>query len=156
MTKDGYEPILFKARWLLLKRRENLDSDQAVSIKEMLEYNLRTMRAYLLKEDFQQLWTYSSPAWASKFLGKWCTRAMRSKLEPVKKVAKMMRRHEVLIMNWFKAKGQLSSGIVEGLNTKAKLTTRKSYGFKSPELQKVALYHALGDLPVPEWTHKFC
>jgi len=53
------------------------------------------------------------------------------------------------------AKGELSSGIVEGLNNKAKLTTRKSYGFKSREMQKVALYHALGDLPVPELTHRF-
>jgi len=114
------------------------------------------MRAYLLKEDFQQFWIYTSPAWASKFLSNWCTRAMRSKLEPVKKVAKMLRKHEPLILNWFKAKGELSSGIVEGFNTKAKLTTRKSYGFKNPELQKTALYHALGDLPVPEWTHRFC
>ena len=156
MLKDGFEPILFKSRWLLLKRRENLDSEQSVSLKNLLKYNLRTMRAYLLKEDFQQFWIYTSPAWASKFLSNWCTRAMRSKLEPVKKVAKMLRKHEPLILNWFKAKGELSSGIVEGFNTKAKLTTRKSYGFKNPELQKTALYHALGDLPVPEWTHRFC
>lgn len=156
MRKDGYEPILFQSRWLLLKRRENLTSDQTVSLRTLLSYNLRTMRAYLLKEDFQQLWSYSSPAWADKFLKKWCTRAMRSKLEPVKKVAKMMRKHRPLIMNWFIAKGELSSGIVEGLNNKAKVTTRKSYGFKSSRVQKIALYHALGDLPTPEWTHKFC
>ncbi len=155
LQSDGYESILFKQRWLLLKGRKNLDNDQKVSLKEMLKYNLKTMRAYLLKEEFNQFWDYSSPAWASKFLKKWCTKAMRSKIEPMKKKAKMLRRHEPLLMNWFKAKGELSSGVVEGLNLKAKLTSRKSYGFKSPEMQKIALYHQLGQLPVPEWTHKF-
>jgi len=50
-----------------------------------------------------------------------------------------MRKHKPLLMNWFKAK----------------VTARKSYGFKNPEIQKIALYHGLGDLPVPEWTHRF-
>lgn len=156
MIKDGYEPMLTKAKWLLMRRPENLSQDQSIRVKELLRYNLRTMRAYLLKEDFQNLWNYSSEAWAGKFLKRWCTAAMRSKLDPMKRVARMMRRHHPLIMNWFAAKGELSSGIVEGLNNKAKLTTRKSYGFKSPEMQKVALFHALGDLPTPDWTHRFC
>ncbi len=155
MIKDGFEAILTKTKWLLLRRRENLKSDQQISLKELLKYNLRTMRAYLLKEDFQQLWNYQTPVWAGKFLDKWCTRAMRSQLDPMKKMAKMMRKHRPLLMNWFKAKGELSSGIVEGLNNKAKVTTRKSYGFKNPEVQKIALYHGLGNLPVPEWTHRF-
>jgi len=68
----------------------------------------------------------------------------------------MLRKHKPLILNWFRAKGELSSGVVEGLNLKAKLTARKSYGFKNPEMQKIALYHQLGKLPTPEWTHKFC
>jgi transposase len=156
MIADGFESVLGKTRWLLLKRRSNLTDNQSVSLKELLSYNLKCVRAYLLKESFQQLWSYKSSTWAAKFLDSWCTRAMRSKIDPMKKLAKMLRRHRPLILNWFAAKGELSSGIVEGLNNKAKLTTRKSYGFKSPEMQKVALYHALGDLPVPEWTHKFC
>jgi transposase len=156
MIKEGYEPVLFKTRWLLLHRRQNLKEEQAISLKELLTYNLKTVRAYLLKEDFQQLWNYTSSTWAGKFIDSWCSGAMRSKIEPMKKIAKMIRNHRTLILNWFAAKGELSSGIVEGLNNKAKLTTRKSYGFKSPEMQKIALYHALGDLPVPEWTHRFC
>lgn len=140
----------------MLRRRINLDTNQDVSLRELLKYNLRTMRAYLLKEQFDIFWSYSSPAWAGKFLDKWCTRAMRSKIDPMKKTAKMLRTHKPLILNWFRAKGELSSGIVEGLNLKAKLTARKSYGFRNPEMQKIALYHSLGNLPVPEWTHKFC
>lgn len=55
---------------------------------ELLQYNLKAVRSYLLKEDFQQLWSYSSKYWAGKFIDKWCTRAMRSKIDPMKKVAK--------------------------------------------------------------------
>jgi len=60
-----------------------------------------------------------------------------------------------LILNWFRAKGAISSGTVEGLNNKVKLTTRKSYGFRTYEAIETALYHNLGHLPEPEFTHKF-
>ena len=56
--------------------------------------------------------------WAGAFLDYWCFRAMRSKLEPLKRVARMLRAHEPLLLNWFRAKGELSSGPVEGLNNK--------------------------------------
>jgi len=49
----------------------------------LLRYNLKTIRAYLLKEDFNGFWEYVSPAWAEKFLDRWCTRVMRSKIEPM-------------------------------------------------------------------------
>jgi Transposase len=99
-------------------------------LRDLLRYNLKTVRAYLLKEDFQQLWEYNSPAWAAKFLDDWCQQVMRSRIEPMKKVARTLRAHRELILNYFRAKKQFSSGIVEGLNNKAKLTMRKAYGFR--------------------------
>jgi transposase len=156
MKADGYEPLLKKSRWCLLKRRENLTENQEAKLSDLLQYNLKTMRAYLLKEDFNGFWEYVSPAWAGKYLDRWCTRAMRSKLEPMKKVAKMMRRHQPLILNWFRAKKAFSSGVVEGLNNKAKVTTRKSYGFRTFRGAEIALYHALGNLPTPPVAHRFC
>ena len=77
---------------------------------------------------------------------------MRSKIEPMKRVARMLRTHRPLLLNWFGAKGQFSSGIVEGFNTKAKLTARKSFGFRTYHAMEIALYHALGALPEPELT----
>lgn len=156
LKAKGYEPVLTKTRWLLLKRPEHLTDKQAPKLAELLKYNLRTVRAYLLKEDFQAFWTYVSPYWAGRFLDQWCTRTMRSQLDPMKKVAKMLRRHRPLLLNWFRAKGQFSSGVVEGFNTKAKLTSRKSFGFRTYHGAEIALYHALGALPEPEFTHKFC
>lgn len=156
LKAKGYEPVLTRTRWLLLKRPEHLTDKQTPKLADLLKYNLRTVRAYLLKEGFQTFWTYVSPYWAGRFLDQWCTRTMRSQLEPMKKVAKMLRRHRALLLNWFRAKGQLSSGIVEGFNTRAKLTTRKAFGFRTYHGAEIALYHALGALPEPESTHRFC
>ena len=141
---------------MLLKRRENLTQNQEVKLRDRLQYNLKSVRAYLLKEDFDGFWEYVSPTWAGKFLDRWCTRVMRSMIEPMKKVAKTMRSHKPLILNWFKAKKALYSGVVEGLNNKAKVTTRKSYGFRTYRSVEIALYHALGNLPTPPMTHRFC
>jgi transposase len=155
LKEKGCEPILTKTRWLLLKRPENLTAKQDTKLAVLLQYNLKSIRSYLLKEEFQLFWLYTSPYWAGQFLDKWCTKTMRSKIEPMKKVAKMLRRHRPLMLNWFRAKKQFSSGIVEGFNTKAKLTTRKAYGFRTYHAAEIALYHALGALPIPKTTHEF-
>jgi transposase len=156
LKRDGYEPVLKHARWCLLKRVESLTRKQAVKLAELLRYNLRTVRAYLMREDFQRSWTYQYPGWARRFLRGWCTRAMRSRIEPMKEVARTLRNHEGLILNWFKARGTISASVTEGLNKKLKLTTRKAYGFRTFDAVKVALYHNLGALPEPELTHRFC
>ena len=156
MISDGHTPLLKKSRWLLLKRPENLSENQEMKLSELVKYNLKSVRAYLLKEDFQAFWSYISPAWASKFLDRWISRVMRSKIEPMKKEAKSIRKHKGLILNWFKAKKQFSSGIVEGQNTKVKVTIRKSYGFRTYKSIRIALFHALGNLPEPPETHRFC
>jgi len=156
LRRDGYEPLLTHSRWCLLKRPQNLTDRQTVKLDELLKYNLQSVRAYLHREDFQRFWEYQSPAWAGRFLDEWCSRVMRSRLEPLKKVARSLRRHRELLLNWFRAKGTISAGIVEGFNNKAKLTMRKSYGFREYETVELALYHQLGNLPQPELAHKFC
>jgi len=155
MARDGYVPVLKNTRWCLLKRPENLTDMQRISLRELLAYNLKSVRAYLLREEFQQFWEYESPAWAAKFLDAWCTRAMRSKIEPVKMFARTVRRHRELLLNYFRAKKQFSSGVIEGLNNKAKVTLRKAYGYRTFRIAELSLYHVLGKLPEPQLTHKF-
>lgn len=155
LKADGYEPVLKGSRWCFLKKPQNLTQNQKYTLRELLKYNLKSVRAYLLKEDFQQLWKYSSATWAGKFLDTWCTRAMRSKIEPLKKQARSIRKHRELILNWFRAKKQFNSGIVEGLNGKAKLTMRKAFGFRTFNALQIALFHQLGALPQPPLAHKF-
>jgi transposase len=150
----GHE-ILKHTRWCLLKRQENLTDDQRFRLRDLLYYNLKTVRAYLLKEDFQQFWDYNSPTWAGKFLDDWCRQTMRSRIEPMKKIVGMLRSHRELILNYFKARKVISSGTIEGLNNKAKVMMRKSYGFRTFRVTELALYHTLGKLPEPEIAHKF-
>ena len=155
IASEGGVPLLKKSRWLLLKREENLKTEQRFRLRDLLRCNLKTVRAYLLKEAFQQLWDYNSPAWAGKFLDDWCRQVMRSRIEPMKKIARSLRQHRELILNYFRAQKLLSSGVVEGLNNKAKVTMRKSYGFRTFRCLELALYHSLGKLPEPESTHDF-
>ncbi len=93
--------------------------------------------------------------WAGVFLDAWLKRAMRSRMEPIKKAASSIRAHEHLILNWFAAKKEYSSEIVDGLNDKVKLIIRKAYGFRELEVAQVAIYHALPELPEPKLTHEF-
>ena len=152
---EGYAPILSATRWLFLKRPEHLTAKQALKLAGLLRYNLKAVRSILLKEEFQRFWCYQSWYWAGKFLDGWCTKTMRSKIEPMKKVAGQLRRHRPLLLNWFRAKDQFSSGVVEGFNNKAKLTTRKAYGFRMYRATEIALYHAPGNLPTPKAALKF-
>ena len=155
LRSEGKETVLTGSKWLLLKNSENLSETQAPKLKELLGYNLRCVRAYLLKESFDRFWTYKSAYWAERYLDNWCTQALKSRITPLKKFVKMIRTHKELIMNWFASK-RLSSGVVEGFNNKVKLTVRKSYGFGSDETLQTALFHTLGKLPEPELTHRFC
>lgn len=155
LVSTGKEVVLKNSRWVFLKNPENLTDKQKVKLKDLLACNLKTIRAYLLKEDFKSFWNYTSATWAGKFLDAWCTQVMRSKLEPMKKVAKTIRSHKQLLLNWFEVKNKISLGAVEGLNNKSKVVIRKSYGFKTADMLKMMLYHKVGRLPVPDLAHKY-
>jgi transposase len=147
---------LKKMRWQLLKRGSRVRGKARERLDALLASKLATARAWNLKDSFEYLWHYRSVIWAGAFLDYWCTRAMRSRLEPMQKVARMLRTHEELLLNWFRAKGEISSGPVEGLNNKIRVVTRRSYGFRTYHAMEIALYHTLGRLPEPESTHDFC
>jgi hypothetical protein len=93
--------------------------------------------------------------WAGAFLDYGRSRAMRGRLGPMKRVARMLRAHEPLLLHWFRAKGEISAGAVEGLNHKIRVVTRRSYGFRTYEAMEIAFDHNLERLPEPESTHRF-
>jgi len=143
-------------RWPLLRRGTRVRGRARQKLNALLASKLATGRAWELKEIFSHLWKYKSVIWAGAFLDYWCFRAIRSRLEPMKKVARMLRTHEELLLNWFRAKGEISAGAVEGLNNKVRVVTRRSYGFRTYEAMELALYHSLGHLPEPESGYRFC
>ena len=155
LKAEGWD-ILKGSRWLLLRRRKRLTGKQAWKLGQILQWNLRTTRAYLLVESLNGLWEYKSPTYAGRFLDAWCRRAMRSQLDAIKREAKSLRKYREPIINGFRAKKRFNHGIVEGMNTRVKLRFRKAFGFRTFHAMEVALYHELGDLPQPKLIHRFC
>ena len=120
-------------RYNLLSRRENLDLDGRRSLKELFKRNERLNKAYLLKESFGQLWSYSYPASARKFFENWRDSLKRQRLKPYEKFAKMVDRHWDGIVSFCKIENKVPLGFVEGLNNKIRQIQRRAYGLRDEE-----------------------
>jgi transposase len=148
------DPDLLKnTRYIWIKNPWNLTQIQKTKLSDLEKLNLKINRAYLLKEAFRRFWDYTYPASAKKYLDKWFWWATHSRLEPMRKFAWMIRRHQDDILNYFKV--LIDNGLVEGLNNKAKVISHRAYGYRSSETFKLALLHGMGKLPEPILTHRF-
>jgi transposase len=145
--------LLKRTRYLWLKNPENLTDQQKARLGYLEKLNLRCNRAYLLKEAFREFWTYASAGWAKRFLNKWFWWATHSRLKPMRDFARMLRRQQNHILNYFDL--PIDNGAVEGLNNKAKVVSHRCYGFRTAKTFITALYHVLGDLPEPPMVHRF-
>jgi len=134
-------------RWLLLKNPWNLNQDQNERLSTLVRWNTPLVRAWYLKEAFQLFWDYQQPWRAEQHLRKWMNSAVRSKLEPLKKFAKMLRSHLDGILPWTEIR--LSNGAVEGMNNKIKSISHRSFGFRTAENFIAAIYHCCARLPLP-------
>lgn len=156
LRREGKAPILTGSRWWWLKNPKNLTAQQGLQLGALLKTNLRTARAYVLADILRGFWDLSSRGKGRSFLKNWVYSAKRSRLVPFQKVAATLRVHQGLLMNWFRARNAFAKGATEGLNNKARVVTRRAYGFRTAEVARIALFHALGKLPQPDWvTHRF-
>jgi transposase len=151
--KKSNPELLQKTRYIWLKNPENLTDQQRTRLGHLEKLNLRTNRAYLLKEGFREFWRYWSKGWAKKYLAKWFWWATHSRLKPMRDFAWMLRRHQEGILNYFELR--IDNGAVEGMNNKAKVISHRCYGFRTAKTYILALYHGLGRLPEPKLVHKF-
>lgn len=90
---------------------------------------------------------------AEKYLGRWLWWATHSRIEPMRDFARMIKRHKERILNYFRV--PITHASVEGMNRKAKVVSQRAYGYRTVGTFQLALYHVLGDLPMPETTHRF-
>jgi transposase len=134
-------------RWLRLKNPWNLNQDQKERLPTLVRWNTPLVRAWYLKEAFQLFWSFKQPWRAERHLRKWMNSAMRSKLEPFKKFAKMLRSHLDGILPWTTIR--LSNGAVEGMNNKIKSISHRSFGFRTATNFIAAIYHCGARLPLP-------
>jgi transposase len=92
--KDKGTELLKDTKYIWLKNPWNLTEHQKVRFSDLERLNLKTHRAYLLKQAFRRFWDYTYPAWAEKYLRQWFWRATHSWLEPMRKFAWMIREHQ--------------------------------------------------------------
>jgi transposase len=151
--KEKNPELLKRTRYLWLKNPWNLTPKQKARLGHLEKLNLRTNRAYLLKETFREFWEYKEKGWAKRFLKQWFWWATHSRLKPMRDFAWMLRRYEDGVLNYIKTR--IDNGAVEGMNRKAKVLSQRAYGYRTFETFSLALYHVLGNLPMPELTHKF-
>ena len=120
-------------KYNLLSRHDNLKLEGKRSLALLLAANKRLNTAYLLKEEFGQLWDYTREAWARRFFDNWRAKLKWQRLEPYQRFADMIERHWDGIAAYCKPENKVSLGFVEGLNNKIRVFQRRAYGLRDEE-----------------------
>jgi len=128
LSKAGTS-ALTGSKYAWLKTYADGRSAEAVSFRALNQINLKTSRAWRIKETFSQFWTYHYTGAAKRFFDAWSNNAMRSRLEPVKKVVKMLRRHETGLLNY--SRHRISNACAEGFNSAIQLIKANARGFRN-------------------------
>ena len=128
LSQAGSSPLK-GSKWAWLKKYPDGRSAEAVSFRALNQLNLKTSRAWCIKENFSQFWSYRYKGAAKRFFKVWSNNAMRSKLEPVKKVVKMLRRHEQGLLNF--SQHRISNACAEGFNSAIQLIKANARGFRN-------------------------
>ena len=138
LTAQG-QKLIKGVRWLLLKNPENLDPQkkEVERLERALRLNQPLAIAYYLKEDLRQLWSQPSKLSARRFLKDWLARARGSGIRMLEQFADTLQEHQEGILNYYHY--PISTGPLEGTNTKIKLMTRQAYGYRDLAFMKLKL-----------------
>jgi len=151
MKEEGND-ILTGTKYLWLYSRENLPARKRGMFSALRKTRLRTARAWALKEDLRALWAYRSLPWAMKHFEAWYRWAIRSRLKPVKTVARMFRKYLVNILTFLKHR--ITNAVSEGLNSTIQTIKKMAYGFRNRDHFKIAILFHCGGLNLFPVTHK--
>jgi transposase len=124
--------------------RENLPDRYRATFAWLRRLNLKVGRAWAIKESLRALWDYSSLGWAKRFFAKWFWWATHSRLEPVREVAHLLKRHLHNILTYCKLR--VTNAVAEGLNSKIMAIKRRACGYRNKEHFKIAIYFFCGKL----------
>lgn len=139
------------SKYLWLRNPENLSRAQRGHFKELKSANLKTGRAWAMKESLRGLWSYTTRGWAMRFWKKWHGWAMRSRLEPMKKAAQRLKRHLPNVMTYFKHR--ITNATAEGINSKIRVIQNRARGFRNRTNFKTAVFFHCGGLDLYPATH---
>jgi len=117
-----------KSKYILLKNRRNLTEDEPARLKELLAVNRRLSSVYILRDALKQTWDYIYKGCAEKWFNGWYQWAIRSRIEPLKKFARSLKKRLSGILAH--CRYPISTGVLEGINNKIKVIKRIAYGFR--------------------------
>ena len=139
------QPELKKTRYIFLKNPKNLTSKQSERLADLKlkDLNLKTMRAYQIRLNFQELWL-QPPDQAEHFLNKWFFWATHSRIEPIKEAAYTIKRHRDGVLNCFKS--GINNGILEGFNSLIQAAKARARGYRTNEYLITMIYLITGKL----------
>jgi transposase len=126
--------------WLLLKNPENLDprKNEHQRLQDALRINRPLATAYYMKEDLREFWQKLLKPRAEQFLDDWIARAEASGIKMLRKFARTLQIHRKGLLNWYDC--PISTGPLEGTNTKIRVLQRQAYGFRDEEFFKLKIY----------------
>jgi len=138
-ASDRERRILKGTRWLLLKNPENLDEgrNELDRLQAALRLNEPLAIAYYLKEDLRQIWSQPNKRTARRVLRDWLARARASGLRMLVQFAATLEEHQEGVLNYYHYR--ISTGPLEGTNTKIQLMKRQAYGFRDHEFFKLKI-----------------
>jgi transposase len=143
LQAEGDE-TLTSSRYLWLRNRENVADRDHQAFEKLRRQSLKVARAWAYKESLRKLWSYVSPFWAGKFFAKWYSAAIRSRLEPVKRVARMIKRKLANVLTY--CRQPFTNATAEGLNSKIMAIKRRAGGYRNAEHFETVIYFFCGGL----------
>jgi transposase len=145
------ESKLKGSKYLWLYAEENMPEEHHARFATLKALNLKTGRAWAMKESLRSLWSYRRLGWARRYFQQWYFWATHSRLKPVIQVAKMLKRHLSNVMSYFNHR--ITNAVAEGLNSKIQTIKKRAYGFRNREHFKTAIYFQCGGLDLYPGTH---
>jgi len=137
--------VIKGSRWLLLRNRKNLTWKERVRLKELLSANRRLLAVHVLMADLKHLWDYRYPGAAERFFKSWMSRAMRSRIEPLKAFARKLKEYLPGILSH--CRWPLHTSLLEGINNKIKVIKRMAYGYRDEEYFFLKIRAAFPGIP---------
>jgi transposase len=128
-AESKHRPELKYSRYLWLMNERRLSIEQGLSLEALCRMNLKTARAYRIRLAFQEIYNCPSRDWGELVLDRWYSWAIRSRLEPIKKVARTVKRHRDGILRWFDSK--IANGLIEAINSLVQPAKAKARGYRS-------------------------
>ena len=139
-------PELKGTRYVWTKNEANLTANQSTMLDALASTNLKTARAWRMRLAFQDIYAQPSRGWGEAFFSRWISWARRSRLEPMKAVARTMEKHRDGILAWFD--GNISNGLIEGINSLVQAAKAKARGYRNSETLKAVTYLIAGKLDI--------